>query len=120
MPERLPRVEEAIKEEVAAILQKELKDPRIGFVTVTRVKVTPDLQQAKVYFSVLEGHGNPVETEAGLKSAQGFVRRLVGERLRLRVTPEIIFRVDPSVAASVRISKILGELKKTEGTEPSE
>ena len=108
--ERIHRVEQAIKEEVAQILQRELKDPRIGFVTITRVKVTADLQHASVYFSLLEGHGSPTETEAGLKSATGFVRRLLGERLRLRITPEVIFRADPSVAESIRMSKLLDSL----------
>ncbi len=111
---RIQKVAEAIKEEVAQILQQELKDPRIGFVTITQVRVTADLQHATVYFSLLEGHGTPAETEAGLKSAQGFIRRLIGERLRLRVTPEIHFRSDPSIGESIRISKILEDLKNPE------
>ena len=106
--ERVQRVAEAIKEEVAQILQREMKDPRIGFITVTRVNVSPDLRHAKVYFSLLEGYGDADRTEAGLKSSQGYVRRLVGDRLRLRVTPEVTFHLDPSVAESIRISKILG------------
>lgn len=112
--ERLNRVAEAIKKEVAQILQMELKDPRIGFVTVTRVKITPDLHHATVYFSVLDAKKSPEETETGLKSAQGFVRRLLGERLRLRVTPEVVFRADPSVAETIRISQLLSGLKKEE------
>ena len=114
--QRLHRVEEAIKEEVAQILQRELKDPRIGFVTITQVKVTADLQHASVYFSLLEGQGSPAGTEAGLKSATGYIRRLLGERLRLRVTPEVHFRADSSVAESIRISKILDDLKKPESS----
>ena len=110
---RVHRVAEAIKEEVAGILQRELKDPRIGFVTMTRVTVTADLQHATLYFSLLEGHGDAAETEAGLKSAQGFVRRLLGERLRLRVTPEVVFRKDPSVAENIRLSKLLGSLRES-------
>ncbi len=110
--ERVNKVSEAIKQEVAQILQQELKDPRIGFVTVTRVEVTADLQHAAVYFSLLEGHGTPAGTEAGLKSAAGYIRRLVGERLKLRFTPEIRFRADPSVSESIRMSKLLDNLKK--------
>ncbi len=109
--QRIQKVAQAIQEEAARILQRELKDPRIGFVTITRVQVTPDLQRATVYFSLLEGHGNPTETEAGLKSAQGYVRRLLGERLRLRVTPEVSFKADPSVAENIRIWKLLNDLK---------
>ena len=110
--QRLNRVEQAIKEEVAQILQRELKDPRIGFVTITRVQVTADLQHATIYFSLLEGHGNPADTQTGLKSAAGYIRRLVGERLRLRVTPEVHFRLDSSITDSIRISKLLDSLDK--------
>ena len=110
--ERLEKIAEAIKQEVAQILQRELKDPRVGFVTVTRVSITPDLSHAHVYFSLLDGHGSAADTEVGLKSAQGFIRKLLGERLRIRVTPEVSFRLDPSVAETVRISKLLGDLKK--------
>ena len=85
--------------------------------TITRVNVTADLQHATVYFSLLDGHGSMKETEAGLKSAVGFIRRLLGERLRLRVTPQVSFRADPSVAESIRISKLLEDLNKPEGTE---
>ena len=110
---RVEKVAEAIKEEVAQILERELKDPRIGFVTITHVKATADLQHATVYFSLLEGHGNLADTEAGFKSALGFIRRLIGERLHLRVTPELSFRSDPSIAETIRISKILNDLKET-------
>ena len=113
-PGRVQKVAEAIKEEVAQILQQELKDPRIGFVTITQVGLTADLQHATVYFSLLEGHGTLQDTEAGLKSAIGFIRRLLGERLHLRVTPEIHFRSDPSVVESIRISKLLDGLKKSD------
>lgn len=112
--ERLNKVAQAIKEEVAQIVQQEIKDPRIGFVTISRVTVTPDLEHAAIYFSILEGHGDWAKTEAGLKSAQGYVRRLLGERLRIRVTPEVIFRPDPSVAESIRMSKLIDELNKKE------
>ena len=115
--ERLNRVAEQVKKEVAGILQRELKDPRIGFVTVTRVKITPDLQHATVYFSLLEGKGDAAETETGLKSAQGFIRRQLGDRLRLRVTPEVTFRSDPSIAETLRISQLLGGLRKEESEE---
>ena len=112
--ERVNRVAQRIKEEVAQILQRELKDPRIGFITITRVNVTADLHHATVYFSFLESHGKLTEIEKGLKSAQGFIRRLLGERLQLRVTPDLAFRSDPSVAESIRISKLLDDLNKPE------
>ena len=111
---RIHKVAEAIKQEVAHILQQEIKDPRIGFITVTHVKVTADLRQATVYFSLLEGHGTISGTEAGLKSSLGYIRRLLGDRLRLRVTPELVFRSDASIEESIRMSKLLDDLKKTE------
>lgn len=118
--ERLQKVEQAIKEEVAQILQQEIKDPRIGFVTVTRVKISPDLHQATIYFSLLETLGNLKETEAGLKSAAGYVRKLLGERLRIRVTPEVHFRADPSIAESIRMSKLIDALKPQEQEQEKE
>ena len=130
--QRLNKVAQAVKEEVARILQQELKDPRIGFVTITRVKVAADLSQATIYFTLLQGNeaggrsgaassgrsqGSASETETGLKSATGFIRRLLGERLRLRVTPEVIFRLDTAVEETFRINKLLDELKKAESTD---
>ena len=113
--ERIQRVEQAVKEEVAMILQRELKDPRVGFVTITRARVTADLQQATVYFSVLEGRGDMEQTEAGLRSAQGFIRTLLGSRLHLRVTPQIQFRLDETVGRSIRIAKLLKGIEEGEG-----
>ena len=115
--ERLNKVAQAIKEEVAQIIQQEIKDPRIGFATVTRVTVSPVLEHAAVYFSILEGQGDWAKTEDGLKSAQGYVRRLLGRRLRMRVTPEIVFRADRSVAESIRMSKLIDELNKPKDEE---
>lgn len=112
--ERINKVAQAIQEEVAQILQQEIKDPRIGFITVTKVNVTADLSRATIFFSLMEGHGDLKNTEKGLQSARGFVRKLLGERLRLRVTPEVAFRSDPSIAESIRMSKLLDDLKKQE------
>lgn len=103
---RIPKVEHAIQETVALILQRELKDPRIGLVTVTRVRATADLQHAVVSWSHL-GRGDPAAVQAGLTRAAPYVRRLLGERLRLRFTPEIRFRHDPSVAESIRLQQLL-------------
>jgi len=103
---RIPKVEQAVKETVAMILQQELKDPRVTLVTVTRVKVSADLQHAVIFFSFL-GRGELAVIEAGLKSAMPYVRRLVGERLRLRWTPELRFQYDPSVEEGIRLQQLL-------------
>ncbi len=119
--DRLQRVAEEIRKEVAQILQTELKDPRVGgFVTITHVRVTPDLRQATVYFSLMDSKKSVAEIEAGLQSARGFVRKLIGERIRIKFNPEIFFRHDPSLAESIRISKLLGSFKPVESPPKSE
>ena len=110
---RMPKVEEAIKETVALILQQELKDPRVGLVTVTRVKATADLQHAVVFFSVLDA-GHADITQAGLTRAAPYVRRLLGARLRLRFTPDLKFQFDPSVEGGIRVQKLLNAAKSAQ------
>lgn len=109
---RTNRVAEQMKKEIGEILNQKLKDPRIGFVTVTDVDLTNDLQQATVYVSVL---GNETEKEAslaGLEKATGFVRSEVGKRIRLRKVPEITFKFDEAHEYGNRIDSILRELNK--------
>lgn len=106
MTKRIPRVEEAIKETVATILQRKITDPRIQMVTITRVTATADLQHAVLSFSFL-GRGDLAAIEQGLKSAAPYIRRLLGARLRLRFTPELRFRYDPSVEESIRLQQLL-------------
>lgn len=109
--ERVSRVENFVRIEVAQILQRQLKDPRVGFVTVTRVKVTPDLRHATIYFSILEGQGDLSRTQTGLERAAGFIRRQLAQRLEIRITPELCFKPDTTVAENIRISKLLDRLK---------
>lgn len=115
---RIPKVEHAIQETVALIVQQELKDPRVGLVTVTRVKATADLQHAIVLFSVLDA-GRAAATQAGLTRAAPYIRRLLGERLRLRFTPELRFQFDPSVEGGIRVQQILDAAKSTSRTPPA-
>lgn len=110
---RLEKVKQAIKKEISNIIHGELKDPRIGFVTVTRVELTKDLRFAKIYYSVL---GSSVEKEkAGLaiENAKGFIRRLISQNIDLRFTPELIFKEDRSMEYSIRIQEELEKLKQT-------
>jgi ribosome-binding factor A len=111
---RSNRVGEQLKKELSDIFQKELKDPRIGFLTVTAVEMTGDLSQAKVYISVL---GSDEQKENSLKAiakAQGFIRSEIGKRIRLRHTPELIFKFDESIAYGTRIEKLLAEINHEE------
>lgn len=115
MSSRLQRVAETIKEEISLMLEsKEIKDPRIGFVTITACDVSADLSQAKVYFSMIGGAKKREQTLAGLNSAKGFIRTKLGKRLHIKKVPEITFVFDESVQATARIARILKKLKEEE------
>ena len=110
---RAVRVGELLKEEISQIVLREMKDPRIGFVSVTDVEVSGDLRHAKVFISVYGSDQEKKETLEGLQQAQGFVRKLVGERVKIHHTPEIIFRYDDSIENGVHISEIIKDLKES-------
>jgi ribosome-binding factor A len=109
MAERMRRVNEAVREVVSARLAEGLRDPRIGFVTVTSVDTSPDLRQARVYVSVL---GTPEErsaTLAGLESAHGVIQQAMATELRMKHTPTLQFVFDESIDRGMRISELLDE-----------
>lgn len=112
---RVGRVGEQLKKELSQILQSELKDPRVGFLTVTGVEVSGDLSQAKVYISVLGSDQQKEDTLKALARASGFIRSEVGKRIRLRHTPELIFKFDHSIEYGSHIEKLLSEINH-EGT----
>jgi ribosome-binding factor A len=103
------RLNEAIRETLADALG-ELKDPRIGFVTVTGVETSPDLRQAKVYVSVLGNERKRENTLEGLESAHGVLQSRLASELRMKRTPQLTFEYDPSVAEGVRMSQLIDEL----------
>ncbi|MDQ0337305.1 ribosome-binding factor A [Caldalkalibacillus uzonensis] len=109
---RVQRVGEAIKKELSQIFQQELKDPRIGFVTVTGVEMSGDLQQAEVYLTVLGNEEQKEQTLEALAKAKGFIRSEIGRRVRLRHTPELVFKFDESIEYGNRIEKLLQELNQ--------
>ncbi|MEC0373065.1 30S ribosome-binding factor RbfA [Paenibacillus chibensis] len=111
---RVGRVGEQIKKELSQLIQTELKDPRIGFLTVTGVDVTNDLSQAKIYLSVLGDEEQKANSLKALEKANGFLRSELGKRIRLRHTPELIFKFDESIAYGSHIEKLLGEIGKNE------
>jgi ribosome-binding factor A len=114
MGHRVNRVGEQMKKELGDIIGRKIKDPRIGFVTVTDVEVTGDLQQAKVFISVL---GDDVQKENTLKAlakAKGFIRTEIGQRIRLRKTPEITFEFDQSIDYGNRIETLLHQVQNEE------
>lgn len=109
---RSDKVAETIHETISAILSRGLNDPRIGFVTIIAVDVTDDLHLAKVYFTVIGDEAAKRNTEIGLNSAKGYIRRELGKVLTLRLLPEIAFCYDHSQEYGNRIDSILKEIGK--------
>ena len=108
---RVEKLQELIKQEISQIILKELKDPRIGFVTVTKVSVTGDLREAKVYVSLMGSDESVQECWQGLNSSLGFIRREIGQRIRLRFAPIISLHIDKSLDYSAHILKLLQQIK---------
>lgn len=112
--DRIGRVNEQIKREIGLILQRELGDPRLQFVTITGVEVSRDLRTAKVYFSALGDKPAAEAARQALKSATGIIRRCVGENVKMRYTPEFHFFHDRSVELSARVEQTLMEIHHDE------
>jgi ribosome-binding factor A len=112
---RLQRVNQLIREEISHVLQRELKDPRLGFVTVTEVDVAKDLRTAKVYVSVLGSEAEWRASLTALEHARGFIRNWLTPRLRLRAIPHLTFHPDRSMAHAAHIQTVLEELRASEG-----
>src|SRR5881296_914674 len=109
MPDRMRRVNESLRELLAeAVL--ELKDPRIGFVTITGVETSPDLRNARVFVSVLGSERKREATLAGLSAAHGVLQARLARELRMKRTPQLAFEYDPSVERGVRMTKLIDEL----------
>jgi ribosome-binding factor A len=106
---RMRRVDEAVRTVLSDAIAKDLKDPRVGFVTVTGVKTSPDLRQARVYVSVLGDQQSLEESLAGLRSAHGFLQSRVATELNLKHTPTLTFEYDESITRGMRISRLLEE-----------
>lgn len=119
MTRRTHRVGEAMREAVGELIQRHVKDPRIGFVTVTAVRVTPDLSKAHVYYTVLGDAEQKEATHAGLVSAAPFLRTEVGRRVRLKTLPELVFHFDEAVEHGERVDELLREIRRDEQPAPS-
>ncbi len=111
--QRSERVGELLTEVIADVLREDIRDPRVTAVTITAAKVTKDLRQARIYFTVLGGASeNKDSVLAGLKSALGFIRARIGKQLKLRFVPAIEFFYDDSVDEAERIEKLLRQVKQ--------
>jgi ribosome-binding factor A len=108
------RVNEAVREVVSAHIAGDLKDPRIGFVTVTGVETSPDLRHARVYVSVLGSEVDREEAFEGLTSARGFLQAQVGTELRMKRTPTLEFVYDPSIDHGMKMERLISEVAPDE------
>jgi ribosome-binding factor A len=112
---RLERLQELIKSEFGQILQRDLKDPRIGFVSVTDVELSNDYSHVKIFVSIMGDQETQRLTMEGLESAKGYIRTELGRRVRLRHTPEVHLIADNSIERGSRIFQLLEEVKKDQG-----
>ncbi|HEY7287875.1 MAG TPA: 30S ribosome-binding factor RbfA [Vicinamibacterales bacterium] len=117
---RPDRVADQIRGELGQLLAREVHDPGIGFVTITRVQVSPDIQQARVFYTALGDEKARRNSERALDRAMPFLRRQIGARLRLKRVPELKFLYDESIAGQDRIEQLLRELHHDEPAPPDE
>jgi ribosome-binding factor A len=115
---RPERVQEALRQEISKVALEEIKDPRIGFLTITKVELTKDLRYAKVYFSVLGGAKEKALALKGLNSAKGYIKGMVADRIKLRLVPDISFRIDESIEHTKEIYDLFESIKKKGKGEP--
>jgi ribosome-binding factor A len=109
---RSTRVGDLLKEEIASMIQRgEIKDPRIGFVTITGVSMARDLRQARVFFSMMGTPEDKQRNREGLNSASGYIRRNLAKRLKLKHIPTVVFEFDDSLEYSSHIDKVIKDLK---------
>jgi ribosome-binding factor A len=118
MTQRTERVDELLRQEIGAILTREVGDPRIGFATITDVETTPDLRHARVWVSVIGGQAERTATISALERAMPFVRRELGRRLRIKRIPELQVRLDDSAERGTRVLRLLHKLEEGGTPEP--
>lgn len=112
--QRAQRVGESIQHEISSLLLRGLKDPRIGFVTITGVEMTPDLHLARVYYTVIGDEAARKTTAAGLKSSIPFMRQQIGRQLRMKYVPDLVFHYDSSIEYGNRIESLLRDVHVTD------
>lgn len=112
MTRRTDRLGELFREEISKLLQKGLKDPRVGFATISRVDITEDLSYAKVRVSVMGSDKEKRDTIIGLNNSAGFIRQYLGKGIKIRKIPELTFVLDENLEHAMRIEGILAELKQ--------
>ena len=111
---RIERVNEFIRREVCFLLQREVKDPRIGFITVLDCKVTPDLKEARVYVSVMGDKNKKAKAMLGLQSAAPYMQGVIGKNMKMRYIPKLMFVLDESMDKAAHIEELLKKIKNEE------
>ncbi|MCL2658799.1 MAG: 30S ribosome-binding factor RbfA [Betaproteobacteria bacterium] len=117
---RSDRVAEQIRRELAELIRLEVKDPRVGFVTLTAVEVTPDYAHAKIFFTTLEGESAVPELAQGLRHAGGFLRRELGRRIRIHTIPELHWVYDRSIEQGAQLSALIDEAVRSDADAAAE
>lgn len=117
---RMDKVNSQMKREISLIIQRELGDPRLQFVTITHVEVSPDLRNAKVHYSFLGDVKSVDDIQKGLDGARGMIRKLVGQQMKIRYNPELSFHFDRSIEESLRIEKTLKEIEDVQKGDQSD
>ena len=111
-PTRMARLAQELRQEIAVIIHQELKDPRLGFITITNVELSSDVSHAKVFFSCLGSEDDRQRSQDALDHSAHFVRGLIKKRFRLKVIPEIAFQYDETIERSIRLSETLEQLRR--------
>ena len=114
MSSRMERLNEQIQQEIAMIIHREVKDPRLGFVTITHTALSRDLSHARVGYSCLGGADDRVRSQEALDHSASYIRQLLKKRLRLKVIPTLVFNFDESIAGSVEISDAFDRIKQSD------
>ncbi len=109
---RAERIADLVQREISEMLVRSIKDPRIGFITITRVAVTQDCRLARIYFSMVGNAEDRERSLEGLNSAKGYIRRELGQRMKLKYTPEILFKFDPSIEYAIHMDDLMHQLEE--------
>ncbi|MGH7197377.1 MAG: 30S ribosome-binding factor RbfA [Candidatus Omnitrophota bacterium] len=119
MSQRSQQVAEELRKTVSMILLEDVNDPRMGFITITRIELTDDLRYAKIHYSVLGSDAERTATEEALEESMPLIKRLTIERINMRYAMELKFELDRSIEHSFKIDEILKKIKKKDGRDPS-
>ncbi len=107
------RLQDQIREEISTIIQQEIKDPGIGFITILEVRMTEDLKYAKVHYSVYGSEEEKTKTVEALKRARGYIKHILGDRIKLRITPDLTFVLDTGQDRADRIDELLKKVEES-------